>query len=160
MKIENLFILGLLVIGVVFLIGFYRLLTKKSKQQVEVAGYQLKKGHLDFHVAFVKKYSGCTLAFFPLVEVLPLASFHSADERKAPAAFKGMACLLEVKGLDRELFHQLLKNFDRIEEHEQNSLTLYKEDIDFLTPEMLLFVEEVDRVLLLLLKESSPEVLP
>lgn len=159
MKIENLFILSLLLITLVFLVIFFTVISNKRKQKVEVSGYQLKKGHLDFHIAYVKKYPGFTLAFFPLVEAKPLASFHSANEKKSPAVFKGMACLLEVKVLDKNFSELLLEHFDRIEEQDMYSYTLYKEEINFLTLEMKTFVEEIDRELTQWLKESSPEVL-
>lgn len=143
MKIEHLFIASLILIGTVFITGLLWAMINKRRAKKDVAGYQLKKGHLHFHIAYVKKYPHFTVAFFPLVDVAPLTSLIKNQQQRAQ--FKGIACLLEVNGLNQELLDKLSLHFDRLEQDDEQFLTFYKEEFNFMDNKMKQFVALIDK---------------
>lgn len=159
MKIEHLFLASLAVVGIVFVSGLIRVLLaqKKRRKLAQIPGYQLKKGHLDFHVAYVKNYPTFTLAFFPLVDAQMVTSFPGKGNKGI--GFKGIACLYATHHVENDedgpLLDLIRSHFSREELSEEESIILYKEDCDFMSLEMREFVAELDRQIEEYLKVSS-----
>lgn len=157
MKIEHLFLASLAVVGIVFVLGLIRVLLaqKKRKKLSQISGYQLKKGHLDFHVAYVKNYPHFTLAYFPLVDAQMVTSFPASGKKSL--GFKGIACLYATHANeeDEQLLELIRSHFCREEMSEEESIIFYKEDCDFMGLAMREFVAELDQQIEEYLKVSS-----
>lgn len=114
--------------------------------------------HLDendpLHHRFIKKYNGFQLVFLPLVEGESLLKFQA--QRKLN--FKGIVCRLEIVRIERRLFEKIAARFERVEEHDEFSLTLFCESIEFNTKQMQSFVEQIDRDITLELNSESHAV--
>jgi len=126
----------------------------KRPFKMSVSGYK----HLDendpFHHRYSKKYPGFQLVFLPLVEGESLLKFKSSK----PIQFKGTVCRLEIVRIERGLFEKIASMFERIEEHDEFSLTLYLEQIEFNTKEMQSFVEQLDHEITMALNSESHAV--
>jgi hypothetical protein len=126
----------------------------KRPFKMSVAGYKHLDEHDPFHHRYRKKYSGFQLVFLPLVEGESLLKFQSST----PIQFKGTVCRLEIVRIERSLFEKIASMFERIEEHDEFSLTLYLEAIEFNTKEMQSFVEQLDQEITMALNSESHAV--
>lgn len=144
MGIELIFLTGLLCLGAYFGVVLF-LRYRHQPFVMKVAGYKFGRAQDYFHQNFTKNYPGFRLSFYPLVQSDHIArpSFmpHSTND---VADFKGIVCHLEIVRVERNLLDKILLHFDRYEEHDEFSLSLYQEEIDFNTKEMQSFVQKIN----------------
>lgn len=158
MKVEDYFVIALVLSAFLFLIGLARVVSKqrKKKKHLELKGYQLKKGHLDFHIAFVKNYPQFTLAFFPLLDPQMVTSFQTKTKNHH-LGFKGIACLYSShdESESSPMLDLISTYFYRQEKNDEGAVIFYKEDCDFMSDHMREFVATLDGQIESALKESS-----
>ena len=145
MGIELIILIGLLALGAYFgaviFLRFYR-----KDFMMKVPGYKFGRAQDYFHQNFTKNYPGFRLSFYPLVQSdqLARASFMPQSKNEMND-FKGIVCHLEIVRVERALLDKILLHFDRYEEHDEFSLSLYQEEIDFNTKEMQAFVQKINQ---------------
>jgi hypothetical protein len=153
MSLELTILVGLLGLFGIFIAQLLYFVLKRPFKMM-VSGFKHLDEHDPYHHRFTKKYPGFTLVFLPLVEGESLLRFQSSGK----VNFKGIVCRLEIVRIDRSLFEKMAVRFERVEEHDEFSLTLYTESIEFNTRQMQDFVEKLDRDITLALNSESHAV--
>lgn len=126
-----------------YFMGLLYLQWARRPFSLKVPGYKHYFEHDPFRHHITKNYHGLSLSFYPLVD----SHIILGSSQKNQAHFHGFVCQLEVTRIERELFEKITENFDRFEEGNNSDLALYKEEIEFNTPEMQSFVQQLDHTI-------------
>lgn len=146
MKVEFLYFAVLILL---FLLFAGQLLWSYFKRpfQMQVSGYKHHHSHDLFLHSFKKDYPGFRLTFLPLVRGKSLAEFHPGHHQITGRDFEGIVCQLEIVRIPKDLFDKIAERFDRFEEHDEYSLSLFKEDLPFNSRQMQHFVFELNHLI-------------
>jgi hypothetical protein len=152
MQLEHIFLIITLLIGAYFT-GQLVMLYLRRPYSLQVSGFKHYDRDDPFRHHITKRYPGLTLSFYPLV----LGEAIMMTKSKGPQ-FHGIVCQCELLRIERPLFEQLSLHFDRVEQSDEHQMSLYKEDIEFNTPAMKVFVEQLDQIITQYLEHHSSVV--